>query len=348
MQALILAGGKGTRLRPLTVYTPKPIVPICNRPFLLYQIDTLRRAGISDITLSLSYQPNKIEQLLGDGSDYGVKLRYTVEPQPMGTAGAYKYAEELIREPTVVFNGDILTDLDLKAVIREHKDRKAMATIVLAPVENPSAYGLVETETDGRIRRFLEKPKADEITVNTINAGTYILEPKVLDYIPAGENHSFEYGLFPKLLDRKEAFYAHIPNRTYWIDIGTPERYLQVHQDLLANRVSRIHIKDRRGKFDEATRAEIDELSIIGDDCQIKPGAEIINSVLGPGCFVEERARVENSIIWPHTRIGTSASVVNSIVGRGCHIGRSASVGPGSVLGDKTSLTDYTITGVAS
>jgi len=123
MQALILAGGKGTRLRPLTVYTPKPIVPICNRPFLLYQIDTLRRAGITDITLSLSYQPNKIEQLLGDGSDFGVKLKYTVEPQPMGTAGAYKFAEDLIREPTVVFNGDILTDLDLKAVIREHNDR---------------------------------------------------------------------------------------------------------------------------------------------------------------------------------------------------------------------------------
>ena len=130
MQALILAGGKGTRLRPLTVYTPKPIVPICNRPFLLYQIDTLRRAGITDITLSLSYQPNKIEQLLGDGSDHGVKLKYTVEPQPMGTAGAYKFAEDLIREPTVVFNGDILTDLDLKTVIREHTEHGATATIV--------------------------------------------------------------------------------------------------------------------------------------------------------------------------------------------------------------------------
>ncbi|MBV9959159.1 MAG: nucleotidyltransferase family protein, partial [Acidobacteria bacterium] len=162
MQALILAGGKGTRLRPLTVYTPKPVVPICNRPFLLYQIDTLRRAGITDITLSLSYQPHKIEQQLGDGSEFGVHLRYTTEPQPMGTAGAYKYAEDLIREPTVVFNGDILTDLDLKAVIREHDERGATATIVLTPVENPSAYGLVETEPDGRVRRFLEKPKAEE------------------------------------------------------------------------------------------------------------------------------------------------------------------------------------------
>ena len=164
MQALILAGGKGTRLRPLTVYTPKPVVPICNRPFLLYQIDTLRRAGVTDITLSLSYQPHKIEQQLGDGSDFGVKITYTVEPQPMGTAGAYKFAEDLIREPTVVFNGDIVTDLDLKAVIRQHDERKAAATIVLAPVENPSAYGLVETHEDGRVKRFLEKPKADEIS----------------------------------------------------------------------------------------------------------------------------------------------------------------------------------------
>jgi NDP-sugar pyrophosphorylase family protein len=344
MQALILAGGKGTRLRPLTVYTPKPIVPICNRPFLLYQIDTLRRAGITDITLSLSYQPNKIEQLLGDGSDHGVKLKYTVEPQPMGTAGAYKFAEDLIREPTVVFNGDILTDLDLKAVIREHNERKATATIVLTPVKDPTTYGVVETEKDGRVRRFLEKPKVEEITSNNINAGTYVLEPKVLDYLPKGENYSFEYGLFPDLLKRGEAFYAHIPTRTYWIDIGTPERYLQVHDDLLANRVGRIHIKDRKGQFDAATVAEIDDLSMVGDDCQIKPGAQIINSVLGQGCFVEERARVENCVIWPHTRIGTTAQLNGAIVGRGCHIGRSAVVRPGTVLGDKTSLTDYTLT----
>ena len=345
MQALILAGGKGTRLRPLTVYTPKPIVPICNRPFLLYQIDTLRRAGITDITLSLSYQPQKIEQQLGDGSDYGVNLKYTVEPQPMGTAGAYKFAEELIREPTVVFNGDILTDLDLKAVIREHKERNAMATIVLTPVEDPSAYGVVESEKDGQVRRFLEKPKSDETTCKNINAGTYILEPGVLDLIPPGENHSFEYGLFPKLLERKEAFYAHVPQRTYWMDIGTPLRYLQAHHDLLANRVTRIHIKERRAEFDAATMAEIDELSMIGSDCTVKPGAQIINSVLGPGCYLEERARVENSVVWSHTRIGTGAEVKNAIVGRGCHIGRSAQVAPGTVLGDKTSLTDYTQTG---
>src|ERR1044072_4656462 len=144
MQALILAGGKGTRLRPLTVYTPKPVVPVCNRPFLLYQIDTLKRAGVTDVTLSLSSQPHKIEERLGDGSDFGVHINYTVEPQPMGTAGAYKFAADLIREPTVVFNGDIVTDIDLKSVIRQHDERKAVATIVLAPVDHTSAYGPVE------------------------------------------------------------------------------------------------------------------------------------------------------------------------------------------------------------
>lgn len=347
MQALILAGGKGTRLRPLTVYTPKPIVPICNRPFLLYQIDTLRRAGVVDITLSLSYQPEKIEQQLGDGSNFGVKLKYTVEPQPMGTAGAYKFAEELIREPTVVFNGDILTDLDLKTVIRQHKDRNAVATIVLTPVEDASAYGVVETEGDGRVQRFLEKPKPEETNCKNINAGTYILEPSVLDLIPKGENHSFEYGLFPNLLEKGEAFFAHVPQRTYWIDIGTPARYLQAHQDLLANRVSRIHIKERHGDFDSATHAEVDDLSIIADDCTIKPGAQIVNSVLGRGCYIEERARIENSVIWSHTRVGTAAEIDGAIVGRGCYVGRSTVVGPGAVLGDKTSLTDYTKTGSA-
>lgn len=348
MQALILAGGKGTRLRPLTVYTPKPVVPICNRPFLLYQVDTLRRAGVTDITLSLSYQPHKIEQELGDGSDFGVKITYTVEPQPMGTAGAYKFAEELIREPTVVFNGDIVTDIDLKAVIRQHDERKAAATIVLAPVENPSAYGLVETHEDGRVKRFLEKPKADEISSNTINAGTYILDPKVLDYVPAGENYSFEYGVFPALLEAAEPFYAHVPESAYWIDIGTPTRYLQVHHDMLAGRVRGLKLKDLRGPSDSsdlATHAEIDDLSVIGADCTVKPGAQIINSVLGEGVHVEEKARVENSVVWAHTRVGSGAQVVNAIIGRGCHIGRSAQVGAGSVLGDKTNLTDYTQTG---
>jgi NDP-sugar pyrophosphorylase family protein len=171
-----------------------------------------------------------------------------------------------------------------------------------------------------------------------------VLEPSVLDLIPKGENHSFEYGLFPKLLEKGDPFFAHIPQRTYWMDIGTPARYLQAHHDLLANRVTRIHMKDRRGDFDSATHSEIDDLSIIADDCTLKPGVKIVNSVLGKGCYIEERACIENSVIWSHTRVGTAAQIKDAIIGRGCHIGRSTLVGPGAALGDKTSLTDYTKT----
>jgi mannose-1-phosphate guanylyltransferase len=345
MQALILAGGKGTRLRPLTVYTPKPVVPICNRPFLLYQIDILRRSGITDIILSLSYQPNKIEQQLGDGTDYGVKIRYTVESQPMGTAGAVKYAREHIQESTVIFNGDIFTDLILDAMIKEHRERKAQATIALTPIDNPSSYGVVETETDGRVRRFIEKPQPHEVTANLINAGIYIIEPEVLDLIPANENYSFEYGLFPDLLKREASFYAHIPGNCYWKDIGTASRYLDANLDLINNRVQRIKVKDKRGTFDSATVSEIDEISVIADDCMIKPGAQIVGSVLGQGCYIEEKASVINSVVWPHTRIGAGAQIVNAVIGKGCHIGRSCQVGPGSVLGDKSSLTDYSQSG---
>ena len=345
MQALILAGGKGTRLRPLTAHTPKPIVPICNRPFLLYQIDMLRRAGITNIALCLSYQPSKIEHLLGDGSDYGVRLRYTVEPQPMGTAGAYKFAAELITEPTIVFNGDILTDLDLRGVIRQHQERAATATIVLQTVPDPRAYGLVETETDGRVRCFREKPQTpEEITTNNINAGTYILEPHILDYIPIGQSYSFEYDLFPSLLEKGEKFYAHIARKTYWLDIGTPDRYTQAHQDLLNNRVGRIHVAERQTASEIAATVQIDKFSLVGEGCTLKNGATVINSTLGPGCFVEEKAHIENSIVWGHTRICANASIKDALIGRGCHIGRSANIGAGTVLGDKTTLTDYTQT----
>ncbi|HVG38071.1 MAG TPA: NDP-sugar synthase, partial [Pyrinomonadaceae bacterium] len=237
------------------------------------------------------------------------------------------------------------TDLELEQVIAQHHERQATATIVLTPVENPSAYGLVETEADGRVRRFLEKPKADEISANTINAGTYVLEPKVLDFIPAGENYSFEYGLFPDLLGRGEPFFAYIPQNAYWLDIGTPARYLQAHTDLLADRVTTFTLPKRQGSFDAATAAQIDDRSMVADDCVIKPGVEIINSVLGPGCYVEEKARIVNSVLWSHTRVGAGAELSHAIVGRGCHIGRSAIVGAGAVLGDKTSLTDYTQTG---
>ncbi|MBA4125044.1 MAG: NDP-sugar synthase [Acidobacteria bacterium] len=344
MQALILAGGKGTRLRPLTVYTPKPIVPVLNRPFLLYQIDILRQAGVKDIMLSLNYQPDKIEQLLGDGKEHGVNLRYVTEPSPMGTGGAYKFAADEIRETTIVFNGDILTDLDVFKVIGFHQQKGAEATIVLSAVENPSDYGLVETESDGKVLRFLEKPNAEELAdlkTKNINAGIYILEPSVLDLIPKGENTSFEYNVFPELLKRKREFYAFVMSGNYWRDIGTPASYLQAHHDFLSGQIKAFKIK-KSAEADIATAAIVDKTSFVGEDCIIKPNAKIINSVIGTGVHVEEKAVVENSVIWAHTRISNAATVQNAIVGRSCHIGRNVSVGSGAVLGDKTSLTDYT------
>lgn len=344
MQALILAGGKGTRLRPLTVYTPKPIVPVLNKPFLLYQIEILRRAGIKDITLSLNYQPDKIEHLLGNGAEYGVNLRFITEPAPMGTGGAYKYAADSIRETTVVFNGDILTDLDISDVIRQHREKKAEATIALVPVENPAAYGLVETEPDGKVLRFREKPKPEEIaelTTKNINAGIYVLEPTILDIIPKGENYSFEYNVFPDILAHEKTFFAYIMEQNYWRDLGTPESYLDAHHDFLGGKIRNFEIR-RETNSEISHTATVDKTSVVGENCIIKPNARIINSVIGEGVHIEEKAIIENSVIWAHTRISSSAHIKNAIIGRSCFIGKNAVVTDGSVLGDKTSLTDYT------
>jgi mannose-1-phosphate guanylyltransferase len=342
MHALILAGGKGTRLRPLTVYTPKPIVPVMNQPFLLYQIDILKRAGIEDITLSLSYQPDKIEQILGDGSEYGVNLRFITEPHPLGTAGAYRFASEELNDTTVVLNGDILTTADVAKIIDFHKLSKAEATIALVPVEDPWNFGLVETDKEQRVKGFIEKPKREDAAkkkLSNINAGIYILEPSIRDLIDKGENRSFEYNVFPDLLERKHDFFAYQMNGEYWRDLGTPENYLAAHMDFLAGRIEgfKLPLLDQTGV---ATHANI-ERSLIGEDCVIKPNVEIVNSVLGPGVHVEEKARIENSVIWSHTRVASFASIDGTVVARSCHIGRNTTVRQGTVLGDKASIPDY-------
>ncbi|HEY8551823.1 MAG TPA: NDP-sugar synthase, partial [Vicinamibacterales bacterium] len=238
MKAILLAGGKGTRLRPLTLHTPKPIVPIFNRPFLHYQLDLLKQVpGLTEVILSLNYQPRRIEEVFGNGSDIGLPIRYLVEPSPLGTGGAIKFTEPYLDGPVVVFNGDVLTQINLNAVIALHKERKAKATIVLTPVDNPTAYGLVETAPDGSVLRFLEKPNPDEITCDTINAGIYVLEPDTFDRIPRDTNYSIERSYFPSLVERGETFVAYI-YRGYWIDIGTPAKYLQVHRDIMTGAFS--------------------------------------------------------------------------------------------------------------
>ena len=348
MKAILLAGGKGTRLRPLTIHTPKPIVPIFARPFLHYQLDLLKQVPeIDEVVLSLNYQPRRIEEIFGDGADAGVSIRYVVEPAPLGTAGAVRYAGESLHESVVVFNGDVMTAVDLGAVIALHRERKAKATIVLTPVDNPTAYGLVETDPHGNIRRFLEKPNPDEITCDTINAGIYVLEPDTFDRIPKDTPWSIERSFFPSLIERGETFVAYV-YRGYWIDIGTPEKYAQVHRDIMDRRYAAAPFNGVSNGHWIAPDARIENGALVEDPCfvdegtVIKAGARIgPYTVVGRHCHIEEGAIVDNSIVWANTRISQDAAVRQAILARHCHIGRSARVGEGVVLGDKSVVTDY-------
>ena len=350
MKAILLAGGKGTRLRPLTIHTPKPIVPIFNRAFLHYQIDLLKQVPeIDEVILSLNYQPRRIEEVFGDGTDLGIKIRYVVEPVPLGTAGAIKYAGDKLTESVVVFNGDVMTQLDLAAVIRMHRERQARATIVLTPVDNPSAYGLVETDAQSNIKRFIEKPKPEEITTNHINAGIYVLEPDTFDRIPSEVPWSIERSYFPSLIERNETFVAYIYNG-YWIDIGTPEKYVQVHRDIMDGRfVAPPFAGLTSPRRCIAPDVRIEEGATIGDPVFIdegvlvKAGARLgPYAVLGRQTQVEEEAIIERAIVWPNCRIGSQSSITDAVLGRQCHIGRNVSLNSGAVLGDKTTLTDFT------
>jgi mannose-1-phosphate guanylyltransferase len=348
MKAILLAGGKGTRLRPLTVHTPKPIVPIFNRPFLYYQIDQLRQVPeIDEVILSLNYQPRRIEEIFGDGEGLGLKLRYVVEPMPLGTAGAVRYAGDSLTESVVVFNGDVLTQVDLRAVLALHRERKAKATIVLTPVDNPRAYGLVETDAKGNIQRFLEKPGEDEITCNTINAGIYILEPETFDRIPKDTAWSIERSFFPSLIDRGETFVAYVYDG-YWIDIGTPAKYLQVHRDIMDGLYSAPPFDgaDRKAWIAPGARleegVEIHGPCFVDEGVVIKAGTKVLPySVIGRQTHVDEAAVVDASIIWPNGWIGREATVRGSILGRNCHVGRHATLETPVILGDKTVITDY-------
>jgi NDP-sugar pyrophosphorylase family protein len=349
MKAILLAGGKGTRLRPLTIHTPKPIVPIFGRPFLHYQIDLVRKVPeIDEVILSLNYQPRRIEEVFGHGEGLGVKISYVVEPAPLGTAGAVKYAGQSIDETVVVFNGDVMTRVDLDAVLRLHRERKARATIVLTPVDNPTAYGLVETDEHGNVRRFLEKPKPEQITCNTINAGIYVLEPETFDRIPKDTAWSIERSYFPSLVERGEAFVAYIYNG-YWIDIGTPEKYFAVHRDIMDHRFTAPPFEGTPQDFALVSpEARIEEGAVVEGPCFIdegvlvKAGARIAPySVIGKQCHIEEEARIEGSIVWANTRVGRDATVRQSILGRNCHVGRNSILDGGIILGDKSLVTDY-------
>ncbi|MGH2457919.1 MAG: sugar phosphate nucleotidyltransferase, partial [Chloroflexota bacterium] len=275
MKAVILVGGEGTRLRPLTLSAPKPMLPVVNRPFLEHVLDYLKGQGIQDVVLSMGYRSDVIEQHFGDGGSLGVNLSYVVEASPLGTAGGVKNVESFLDDTFLVLNGDIMTDLDLGAMIAFHREHGAKATISLAPVEDPTAYGLVETDARGLVRRFLEKPRPEDVTTNLINAGTYVLEPEVLELIPPATYHMFERGVFPDLLSRNDPIYGY-PSSCYWIDIGTPAKYLSVNRDILRGQVQRVW--DGLTAFNGIR---------IGDGAKVDPSSIIVGPViLGRGVQV--------------------------------------------------------------
>jgi NDP-sugar pyrophosphorylase family protein len=341
MQAVILAGGQGTRLRPLTLTCPKPLVPLLNVPFLHYQIALLRQHGVRDIVVSGSDRWEMIQAAMGDGSAFGVRLRYAVEPEPLGTGGGLRNAAGLVDSRVVVLNGDVLTDLDLTAMIAAHAERKARATIALTAVENPGQYGVVEADPDGRVLRFLEKPAPGQSTARTVNAGAYVLDRELLDLIPSGRVTSIEREFFPRLLAENFPVFGWNAD-AYWLDIGTPQKYRQAHRDLLSGAlrtpVTPPGTKRETVWIGEGTvidpGAVLSGPAILGRDVRLAPNARVGSfSVLGDRCVVEAGGVVEAAVLWDDVRVGEGASLHDCVAGAGCRIGARARVGPGVVLG---------------
>ncbi len=342
MQALILANGKGTNLRPLTVYTPRPIIPIVNVPLLVYQIENLKRAGVEQITLFLDYQPDKIEHLLGTEEELGVEMRYVVESQPLGTAGAYKFASKYSSETTIVLNGDILTDLTIKNFLKLHQKAGSSFSIATTPIKPETKYGVVRTDENYLVTEYLPglDQGKDHAKFEFMNAGIYVIEPNIASLILDEKHLTFKHDIFPKMLEHGDELYAFPITGDYWCAIDSLKNYLKVHNDILEGKLRKFS-KKNDDEFEIATSAFIDKLSVIGPDCIIKPNAKIINSVLGKGVLVEEQAVIENSVIWSRTRVSNSAKIQDSIIAGSCYIGKNSIVSKGSVIGDKTSLTDY-------
>ena len=310
MQALILVGGEGTRLRPLTTTVPKPVIPLANRPFITYMIEWLAAHGFEEVVLSCMFLSASIKRVLGEREWKGTRLHYVEEPEPRGTAGAVKFAEAVLGERFAVLNGDILTDFDLSALLRVHEETGARATISLIQVDDPSAYGLVLTDAEGRVTDFIEKPDRSPPGGAFINAGAYVLEREVIEPLPDERAVSFEREVFPSLIGN--GLYA-FKAKGYWLDIGTPERYLEATRYLL----------DRAGQD-----------VLIGGGCDIAPGATIgPGAVLGDGCRVDE-AVVERAVLFDGARVERDAVVRDSVVGR------EATIGAGSTIERETIVAD--------
>ena len=311
MKALILAGGEGTRLRPLTYTIPKSLLPICNRPFLEHQLRLMRSHGIDEALLLTGYLADAFAPFVERMAGEGIRLEVVREAEPLGTAGAVRNVLDRMDGTTIVFNGDVLTDLDVGALIGTHQATRAVATLTLTPVEDASAYGLVPLDEAGRVKGFVEKPPPDVAKKGgLINAGTYVLEPSVFDDVPPGEMWSFERQVFPSLVERGEPVYG-FSSDAYWLDIGTPERYLQAHWDVLAGRSETAEpVGERRGDLLLAPGAraadDVAGPAVLGPRAAIEPGAEVERVVLLEGAVVESGAVVRDAVVGPEGRVSRS------------------------------------------
>lgn len=322
MQAIVLVGGEGTRLRPLTERVPKPALTLVDRPFLAYMIEWLAGHGVTEVVLACGFLPEVLQAALaGEEDRAGVRIRYVVEPQPLGTAGAIRFAADALGEELderfLALNGDVLTDLDLGALLRAHEERGAAATIGLHPVEDSSVFGLVRSDERGEVFAFLEK--TGERGPGEVNAGMYVLERSVLDLIPPDVSVSIERDVFPRLVG--EGLHGLLLDG-YWLDVGTPERYLQASWDVLEGRVATRVEATAPGVFVAASAAVDDEAelgprAVIGPSCAVEAGAKIRDSVLLEGCEVGARARVLDSILAPGVSIPAGAEVAGAVAAEG-------------------------------
>jgi mannose-1-phosphate guanylyltransferase len=337
IQAVILVGGQGTRLRPLTSNVPKPVVRLVDRPFIAFMLEWLRGHGVDDVIVSCGFLADGVRAVLGDGSQLGIRLRFVEEPDPRGTAGALKLAEPMLDERFLMLNGDVLTDIDLTAQLAQHEATGATGTLALVPVEDPTAYGLVVLEEDRSVRAFVEKPSSDRVESNLISAGAYVLERSVLDLIEPDRNVSIEREVWPRLVGN--GLYGYTAEG-YWLDIGTPARYLQGTFDILEGNV-RTAVLERLGSHwlavddDAEVHGRVIPPGVLERGVHVGQGAHVGSLVvLAQGVSVGAGSSVERSVVLEDTQIGEGCELRDCILGAGCHVGAGTRITGGAVLGD--------------
>lgn len=340
MKAMILAAGVGSRLDPLTRNVPKPLVPILNMPVMEYLVVLLKQHGFDEIMVNLHYLGDQIADYFGDGAKWGVKIHWSYEDKLWGDAGSVKRVEDFLRDDTfLVIGGDDLTDMDLSRLLKTHKDKKALATIALSLVDDPSDYGIVLMNEDSRITRFLEKPKGEVIFSNTANTGVYVFQPEIFDLIPRGIFYLFGKQVFPLLLDQRLPLYGHL-TAAYWKDVGNLQVYQQTHIDVLEGRVNtKLHMEEVRKYVWMGKNVQIDETAeigypvAIGDNVRIMAGAKVLeNTVIGNNCAVEEDAVVVDSILWEGSVVMAGTHLERCVVGKDCHVKTDAAIFNGIIV----------------